>query len=51
MLPAWLASMMQVPAPVKETTPAVMAQTPVELEASIVNVTGVRPEEAVAVGV
>ena len=48
-LPAWLASMTQVPAAVKLTTPAVMEHTDEE-EASMVMATG-RPEEAVAVGV
>ena len=48
-LPAWLASRVQVPGPWKlTTTPPVIEQTP-ELEASTVMVT-VRPEVAVAVG-
>ena len=48
-LPAWLASMVQVPAPVKATTPPEMVQT-ADVEESTVRVTA-RPEVAVAVGV
>ena len=48
-LPAWLASRVQVPGPVKLTTPPLMEQT-LPLEASTVMVTA-RPEVAVAVGV
>ena len=49
-LPAWLASTTQVPAPVKLTTPAEIEHAPEVLEPSIVKLT-VRPEVAVAVGV
>ena len=47
--PAWLASRVQVPVPVKLTTPAEMVQIP-ELDESTVIVTA-NPEVAVAVGV
>ena len=46
--PAWLASMTQVPTPMKETTPLVSVQ-PVLVASSVI--AGVRPELAVAVGV
>jgi len=49
-LPAWLASTTQVPAPAKLTTPAEIEHAPEVLEPSIVKLT-VRPEVAVAVGV
>ena len=39
-LPAWLASMTQVPAPVKLTTTPAMEQAPAVEEASMLNVTG-----------
>ncbi len=48
-LPAWLASMRQVPLALKLTTPKVMTQTDDD-EASTV-MAGVRPEVAVATGV
>ena len=49
LLPAWLASIVQVPPVRKVTTPAEMEQTEA-LDGSMVNVTG-SPEVAVAVGV
>ena len=49
MLPAWFASMTQVPTPLKETVEPLIEQTALA-EASIVRATG-RPEVAVAVGV
>jgi hypothetical protein len=49
-LPAWLASIMQVPVPLKETTPPAIEQTaPAEL--SMVNVTGLPEAPPVAVTV
>ena len=48
-LPAWFASTLHVPTPVKETTPAEIEHTE-EVEASMVKVT-VSPEVVVAVGV
>ena len=48
-LPAWLASRVQVPAAWKETTPALIEQTPDDAASTVI--TGVRPEVAVAVGV
>ncbi len=48
-LPDWLASRVQVPAPVMLTTPALMAQTDDDETSTVM--AGRRPEVAVATGV
>ena len=49
-LPAWLASIVQVPTPMKETTPALIEQTELEV-LSMVKVTGLPEAPPLAVGV